>query len=383
MSGSSSDPCALQDRRLLVALNAADSLSRDAALRLARDPASWLGTGAAAAAGRAIGARAPTVAAGRKIARAAAGIYRDETRSAAAAGAEILTRADDEFPAGLGDLELPPAVLYRRGRIPDAPALAIVGSRQADTYGLEVARGLAAELASAGLVIVSGLAIGIDAAAHRGALAGGGPTVAVLGCGVDVVYPRSNRRLRERIARRGAVVSELRMGSAPEARHFPVRNRIIAAMSIGVLVVRAAPRSGSLITAHLALDLGREVWAVPGNISDRRSVGVNSLIRDGARPVQKASDVLESLPLDVQDRLAPPAAATAPSARTEPAAVEGKEADDRARILAHLPPGEVVSQDRLIAATGRPAREVVAALLTLELEGRLRRYPGPGYSRRG
>ena len=370
-----SGPPTTRDRRrrrqLLVALNAAETLSHEAALRLARDPPAWLGDSDRRAAGETAGVTGSAIAAGREIARAAAPVYRDEERSARTASADILIRGDGEFPASFDDLELPPAVLYRRGRLPGTPAVAIVGSRRADVYGLEVAERLAAQLAAAGLVIVSGFAIGIDAAAHRGALAGGGPTVAVLGCGVDVIYPRSHRRLRERVARQGALVSEFRMGTAPEPYRFPIRNRLIAALAVGTLVVRATPRSGSLITARLALELGREVWAVPGNISDRRSVGTNSLIRDGALPVQKASDILESLPVGIQDRLEPPAQR---STKTGESAGGGE-------LLGHLPPGELVSQDRLIAQSGRPAEEVIAELLTLELDGRLRRYPGPSYCR--
>lgn len=358
-------------RQLLVALNAAETLSHEDALRLARDPPGWLGKGGRKAAGETAGVTASAIATGREVARSAARVYRDEERSARDAGAGILIRGDGEFPPSFDDLELPPAVLYRRGRLPGAPAVAIVGSRRADVYGLEVAERLAAELAAAGLVVVSGFAIGIDAAAHRGALAGGGPTVAVLGCGVDVLYPRSHRRLRERVARQGALVSEFRMGTAPEPYRFPIRNRLIAALAVGTLVVRATPRSGSLITARLALELGRDVWAVPGNISDRRSVGTNSLIRDGALPVQKASDVLESLPVGIQDRLEPPARR---STKTE-------ESAGGSELLRHLPPGEPVSQDRLIAQSGRPAEEVIAELLKLELDGRLRRYPGPSYCR--
>lgn len=363
-----------RERRLRVALNAADSLTHDAALRLARRPHDWLTGRDPKTARRAAGSRRALLAA-RQVARGAAAVYQTEARRAREAGADILTPADDEYPGQLAELELPPAVLYRRGRLPAGPAVAIVGSRAADPYGLEVAEHLSADLAAAGLVVVSGFAIGIDGAAHRGALAGGGPTIAVLGCGVDVVYPRAHRKLRELVAGHGALISEFRMGAHPEAHHFPVRNRIIAALAVGTLVVRAEPRSGSLITARQSLDLGRAVWAVPGNITDRRSAGTNSLIRDGAHPVQEARDVLESLPMAVRERLVALSEVEDPVHEADRPPVERQ-------ILACLREGEPVGQDTLIAASGLPAEEVVATLLNLELTGLVRRYPGPAYCRR-
>ncbi|MDH3744853.1 MAG: DNA-processing protein DprA [Acidobacteriota bacterium] len=368
-----------RERELLIALNAAEQIPRDKALVLARSPATW-------ATGRhsedhqtahTLGVDTKSLRAAKSLLGPAAGIAARETRNAEASGARIITRLDPELPAQLGELDLPPPVLYCRGELTAAPAVAIVGSRDADAYGLEVAERFATDLASRGVVVVSGLARGVDTAAHRGALAAGGKTVAILGCGIDVDYPRGHRKLSDRIARNGALVSEFRMGTHPEAWRFPVRNRIIAALAIGTLVVRATERSGSLITARLSLELGRDVYALPGNIYDRRSVGPNSLIRDGALAVQQASDIIEALPSRQQDRLVPVDGNVSgsgerglPGTRTERA------------VLDVVPRGELIPQDEVVAMTGLPIEEVLAHLLSLELGGWVRRYPGPSYCRR-
>ncbi len=369
-----------RERELLVALNAAEGIPRDRALTLARNLADWATASSSADLGRL--ARELQVDTGSlKTARAllprAARIARRETRRARAAEAHILTRLEPSFPSALAALELPPPVLYCRGKLPVAPAVAIVGSRDADAYGLEVAEHIASDLAARGVTIVSGFARGIDTAAHRGALAAGGRTVAVLGCGVDVDYPRGHRKLARRIAKSGAVVSEFRMGAHPEPWRFPVRNRIIAALAVGTLVVRATVKSGSLITARQSLELGRDVYALPGNIYDRRSVGPNSLIRDGALPVQQAGDILEALPVREQERLVP----VTPSERVghdDDPPLEKREQV----VLDVLPRGELVPQDEIVAMTGLPIDEVLAHLLSLELGGWVRRYPGPAYCRK-
>ncbi len=284
-------------RDLLIALNAAPQLSRAAVCRLAADLSSWSEARTAALAtsadlpreaiAQALGAR-----------RGAAGAARHQVAAARTAGARIITRLDPEYPARLHDLTLPPPVLFVAGELAARPAVAIVGSRRASSYGLEVARWFGRALAEAGALVVSGFAIGIDGAAHRGALAApGGATAAVLGCGLDIDYPRSHARLACEIRARGALVTEFPCGTPPEPWRFPIRNRILAALARVVVVVEAAPRSGSLITARLALDLGREVVAVPGRLTDELAVGTNSLLADGAAPALAPEDLLPLLGL--------------------------------------------------------------------------------------
>jgi DNA processing protein len=251
--------------------------------------------------------------------------------------------------------------------------VAIVGSRRADPYGLEVAEQFACQLAVRGITVVSGLALGIDSAAHRGTLAAKGRTVAVLGCGIDSVYPRTNKRLAAEIAVKGTVLSEFPIGTPPHAWNFPIRNRIIAALCVGTLVVRATPRSGSLITVRHALDLGLDVYAVPGNIFDQRSVGPNTLIREGALCVQHPRDIVDSLPLEVQSRLRLPASETE-AAPPVPARLKP--------LLESLPLDGVVPQDEVVSRSLLSIEDALSGLLELEMGGWIRRYPGPTYSRR-
>lgn len=206
---------------------------------------------------------------------------------------------EPDYPRRLKEIFDPPPGLFYLGRLPDgdAPAVAIVGSRRPTSYGLAAAEKLGRDMARAGVTVVSGMARGIDTAAHLGVLGDGGATVAVLGCGVDVVYPRENKKVMEKIAVNGAVISEFPPGSAPEAWHFPVRNRIISGLVGALVVVEAAERSGALITADLALEQGREVLAVPGNITSPLSRGPNRLIKQGARLVEGPEDILEELGL--------------------------------------------------------------------------------------
>src|SRR5213593_4070047 len=209
----------------------------------------------------------------------------------------LLTPGDPRYPALLGVIASPPSV-HVRGAIvaADGLAIAIVGSRRASTYGLEVAERLAFDLAARGVTIVSGLARGIDTAAHRGALAAGGRTIAVLGCGIDVVYPPENRALARAIEAQGALVSQFAPGMPALPGHFPARNRTLAGLALGVVVVEAADRSGALITAGFAGDLGREVFAVPGRITSPTSAGANRLIQDGAKLVTCWQDIVSELP---------------------------------------------------------------------------------------
>ena len=209
-------------------------------------------------------------------------------------GVQLLSIYDEAYPKALREIHDPPLVLYVRGQIPNASyAIGVVGSREATHYGLKAAKILAGDLAKEGIPIISGGAKGIDTAAHEAALQAGGTTVAVLGCGLDINYPSGNQKLFERIAQRGAVISEYPPGTAPMAINFPARNRIIVGLSRGIVVAEAARKSGALITAHIAADEGREVYCVPGNIFEGTSIGCHDLIRTGAKLIDSATDILE------------------------------------------------------------------------------------------
>lgn len=222
---------------------------------------------------------------------------------------------DPGYPARLRELADPPEVLFARGSLAPAiagghdlpPAIAIVGARDATAYGIATARDLARRLAEHGVLVVSGLAVGIDGAAHRGALEGDGLTIAVVGSGTDVVYPRSHARLRDQILSSGAVIGELPEGMPPLPHQFPRRNRLISGLALGVVVVEATQRSGSLVTAKLALEQGREIFAVPGPVSSPRSRGPHALLKQGAKLVESVEDILRELPLGVAGRLGPTA----------------------------------------------------------------------------
>ncbi len=212
----------------------------------------------------------------------------------------VIWRGDATYPLVLESIADPPARLFVKGALPVGPMLAVVGSRQGTPYGKRAAHRLAADLSSVGIIVVSGLARGIDRAAHEGALSGPTPTVAVLASGLDQIYPSEHVELAERIARTGALLTEAEIGTAPLPGRFPVRNRIISGLSLGVIVVEAAERSGALITARLALEQGRDVFCVPGSIENPLTVGTHSLIKDGATLVQTVEDVLAELPEEVR-----------------------------------------------------------------------------------
>jgi DNA processing protein len=285
-------------------------------------------------------------------------------------GDEILLRPGDErYPALLGAIPSPPTLDVRGSLEPaDGLAVAIVGSRHPTPYGVEVAEALASELAARGVTIVSGLARGIDAAAHRGALQAGGRTLAVLGSGIDVVYPPENRELLEAIQRQGAAVSQFPRGTVPLPYHFPLRNRTIAGLTLGVVVVEAGERSGALITASLAAELGREVFAVPGRVTSEVSRGPHGLLRDGAILVRDWADVVQELPEPWRRAVGAPAAGSDGIERT----VTGTEA----MVLAALKPDEPLHIEELTALVALTPGRLASALVTLELEGLARQLEG-------
>ena len=286
---------------------------------------------------------------------------------AAAERHHIVTLADDTYPRALLETSDPPAVLYVHGRLEllRAPALAIVGSRNATAQGESNAWQFAKSLSEAGLTIVSGLALGIDAAAHRGGLAGPGATVAVLGTGIDVVYPTRNAELAAKIAEDGALVSEFPLGTPAIAHNFPRRNRLISGLARGCLVVEAALPSGSLITARLAADQGRDVYAIPGSIHSPLSKGCHALIKSGAKLVESADDVLSEL------------GGFRPSGAADTSAAPVVTDTGLLAVMGHDP----VDVDSLCTRAGLTAEQVTAELLRLELDGRVTALPGGLYQR--
>jgi len=300
-----------------------------------------------------------------------------EVQSAHRAGLTYVTWADPHFPQSLKAIEDAPPLLVVKGR-PEAlstPMVAIVGARNATVNGRKIARMLAADLAAAGYTVISGLARGVDGAAHEGALgAGGGRTVAVLAGGTDVIYPPEHAKLHAQIAEMGAVVSEMPPGTEPQAPLFPRRNRIISGASIGVVVVEATLKSGSLITARLAADQGRDVFAVPGSPLDPRAQGPNTLIRDGAILVQSAQDILELLPaIGVQ------AAEKSARPQSPPQITEKKHENDSGSVRLQIESAlgaAPAAVDELVRQCQVSAAVVAAVLMELELAGRLERLPG-------
>lgn len=369
-----SDP--IESSAVRIALNAHPALGRAAICRLAARVERWSArrdpnaNEDALAAELSVGKDALAMA--RAALPGAAAVAARERRRARRLGAEIVLDEDPLYPERCRELALPPPVLYLQGALPAGPAVAIVGSRRASRYGLEVAEWLGSELAAAGLVVVSGFARGVDQAAHRGALtADSGRTVAVLGCGLAVDYPRHRRELGGEIARRGALLSEFPCAAGPQNWHFPVRNRLIAVLSEATVVVEAAPRSGSLVTARLALEAGREVLAVPGRITDELALGTNQLLADGATPVAHPADVLAAIGLLGERQAA--AAAEAPPPGLAP---------DLAALFAALDPHDARGAETLARELGRPIDAMIATLLEAELSGWAIRDPGGGYRRR-
>ncbi len=286
-------------------------------------------------------------------------------------GYQIVTLTDSQYPRLLHQIPDPPPFLYVSGRLTDSPLnVAVVGSRNATAYGLNTTKTLSASLASLGVTIVSGMARGIDAAAHQGALSAGGITIAVLGSGLERIYPAENKSLFEKIRERGAVVSEFSLLTQPEAHNFPIRNRIISGMSLGTVVVEASRKSGSLITARLAAEQNREVFAVPGSIQSFKSSGTHTLIKQGAKLVEHARDVIEELAPMV--RLEPPAEDEPHNTPTaEPVSLSIEEC----AVLDALGPYPVHIDDLARGLSMEPGR-LSSMLLQLELKGLVEQLPG-------
>ena len=294
--------------------------------------------------------------------------------------AVIVPIGTDRYPARLAGISSPPPVLYCRGdpEILDSHQIAVVGARAATRGGRERARALAGELAACGLVVTSGLARGIDAAAHRGALDAGGRSVAVVATGLDRIYPRSNAALAEELGEMGVVITERACGTPPLPANFPRRNRLISGLSLGVLVVEASLRSGSLITARLAADEGREVFAVPGSVDNPLSRGCHALIRDGAKLVESVADVLDEIVYP--SGIVAPRAVRLPGGADDSAAATGHPDAPQQGVLdavGHDP----VTLDQLVDSTRVPASRLAAMLLTLEIDGWIEALPGGRYVR--
>ena len=311
-------------------------------------------------------------------------LAREEIAKASAAGVTLLSLDDFAYPPRLKEIYDPPLVLYVRGdsEVLRKPGIAVVGTRHPTPYGSGMAERLSCDLAAQGLVIISGMARGVDSAAHRGAISVKGKTVAVFGTGVDVIYPKENSRLSEQIlGLNGALISEFPLGTFAAPQNFPIRNRIISGMSLGVLVVEAAEYSGTRITARMAIEQNRDVFAVPGNVTSKNSWGPNTLIKQGAKLIATWEDVWEDLPTDVRLALTPatsPESSGASSASLFPD--EGLPPHEK-RILSLLKADEATHIDELIEKleSQMSSSEIFAALFELELNGKVRQMPGKNF----
>lgn len=302
-------------------------------------------------------------------------------------GGDILILDDGSYPPMLREIADPPITLYVKGDWQacfEQPCVAVIGSRMCSTYGQNAAEMLSRDLASRGICVVSGLARGIDSAAHRGAIRAGGRTVAVIGTGLDSIYPKENAKLVDEIvASGGAVVSQFPLGTPPIKENFPYRNRIISGLSMGVLVVEASERSGSLITARLATEQGREVLAVPGNITSRNSFGTNYLIKAGAKLVQQWQDVVAELPSHVAASILPPKIDDKPeNATQQPDLAPAGLTTHEQQIWDMLPADEPIHIDVLLEASGLSFGDLNTALVGLDIRDLIRVLPGKHYSKR-
>jgi DNA processing protein len=310
-------------------------------------------------------------------------LAQEECGKAVEAGARIISLSDPEYPSRLKEIYDPPVILFVKGSVEvlSQPGIAMVGTRHPTPYGSGMAERLSTDLAARGLVIISGLARGIDTASHRGAVAGKGKTIAVLGTGIDVMYPKENTRLTEQIiALGGALISEFPVGTFPAPQNFPIRNRIISGMSAGVLVVEAAEYSGTRITSRLALEQNRDVYAVPGNVTNKGSWGPNTLIKQGAKLVATWEDVWEELPTEVQAALS---STQNQSLEPETASLFPDEASssDEKKILRQLKPDESTHIDQLVELLENEMSpsEIFSTLFELELNGKVRQLPGKNF----
>jgi DNA processing protein len=311
-------------------------------------------------------------------------LAQDELARAAAAGVKVDSLDDVAYPSQLKQIYDPPLILYVRGNdaVISQAGIALVGTRHPTPYGLGMAERLSCDLAARGLVIFSGMARGVDTAGHRGALAGKGKTVAVFGTGVDVAYPKENTRLMDQIlASGGAVISEFPMGTFAAPQNFPIRNRIISGISLGVLVVEAAEYSGTRITARCALEQSRDVYAVPGNVTNKNSWGPNTLIKQGAKLVATWEDVREELPTDVRLRLQPEGANEPPTGQTASLFQESELPPHEKKIFALLKADEATHIDEIVERLepGLSSSEIFAALFELELAGKVKQLPGKNF----
>lgn len=313
--------------------------------------------------------------------------------------ASVITIEDEDYPPLLREIHDPPIALYVRGDLKRAcaqPCLAVVGSRRCSTYGINSAQSLSRDLAANGLTIISGMARGIDAAAHRGALeavreakgeASGetsGLTIAVVGTGLEMTYPKEHKKLEDEIAASGAVISEFPLGTPPLPQNFPYRNRILSGLCFGVLIVEAAEHSGSLITARLAYEQGREVFAVPGNITSQTSFGPNFLIKDGAKLVQHWRDVVEELPRDLKEGIL---GVNRPGrddgqSNVQPMFETVALSDDERRIFDLLTADAPSHVDQLLISSGMNSSDLMTALLGLEMKDRIKQLPGKSFIKR-
>ena len=311
-------------------------------------------------------------------------LAREEIARAAAASVTIVSGEDASYPGRLKEIYDPPLVLYVRGdpEVLMRPGIAMVGTRHPTPYGSGMAERLACDLAAQGLVIISGMARGVDTASHRGAITAKGKTVAVLGTGVDVIYPKENSRLAEHIlALGGCLISEFAMGTFAAPQNFPIRNRILSGMSVGVLVVEAAEYSGTRITARCALEQNRDVFAVPGNVTNKNSWGPNTLIKQGAKLVATWEDVWEDLPAEVKLALTPPPSPESGGASSASLFPDDGLPQHEKKILSLLKADEATHIDELVEKLENElsSSEIFAALFELELTGKVRQMPGKNF----
>ena len=311
-------------------------------------------------------------------------LAREELARARDSGISVLSMDDPLYPRRLKEIYDPPIVLYVRGdaEVLNKPGIAMVGTRHPTPYGSGMAERLSCDLAGQGLVVISGMARGVDTASHRGAISGKGKTVGVFGTGVDVIYPKENSRLSEQILScGGALISEFPLGTFAAPQNFPIRNRIISGMSIGVLVVEAAEYSGTRITARLALEQNRDVFAVPGNVTNKNSWGPNTLIKQGAKLVATWEDVWEDLPTEVRLTLSPPAAAESAEASSSSLFPNDGLPPHERRILSLLKADEATHIDQIVEKleSELSSSEIFAALFELELNGKVRQMPGKNF----